>query len=287
MPHPTYHITASLQSMIMPSSSHHSGTSVTHLDTFPMPSSSVYAQSTPTYAQSAPTYVQSAPTYAPSTHTIGPPTLSNTLPTLYTNFPTPPTSFHMSLKPPDVFTGQDPDHLAPFLTQCAHWFLAAPHSFLSERDRVLFAASYLQDLANLWWMPFLLGSPPSPILDSWALFSDELFLMFGNQHLHSTAQNALLTLCMDEDSRVSEYLVKFQSHLLYTRWNDAALAAQLYRGLPQCIKAMLQYIQCPQTFVDMCRHALDFDQRYWGWQADTHLPVSPSLPVSPPMSSDS
>jgi hypothetical protein len=165
----------------------------------------------------------------------------------------------MSLKPPDVFTGRNPDRLTPFLTQCAHWFLAAPHSFLLERDRVLFTASYLWDLANLWWMPFLLGSLPSPILDSWALFSGRLFLMFGNQHLHFTAQNALLTLCMDEDSRVSEYPVKFQSHLPYTGWNDAALAAQLYKGLPQRIKAMFQYIQCPQTFVDMRRHALDFD----------------------------
>jgi hypothetical protein len=103
------------------------------------------------------------------------------------------------LKEPDVFTGKDPAKLPSFITQCAHWFMAKPRKFPTERDRVLFAASYLRDLANQWWMPLLTQAPQPPLLDDWATFTDELFQMFGNQHMQTTSQNAILDMKMKEE----------------------------------------------------------------------------------------
>src|SRR5271169_5818472 len=181
------------------------------------------------------------------------------------------------LKEPDTFSGRDPAKLTPFITQCYHWFLAKPKRYESGRDRVLFAASYLRDLANTWWMPIISETPHPPILDDWNLFTKELFLMFGNQHLQATAQNNLLNIKMKDTGKVSEYLVRFNSHAPYTGWNDTALTGHFYRGLPDRIKDMFQLIQRPQTFTSMRQHALEFDQRYWERQEELgNRPYRPS-----------
>jgi hypothetical protein len=174
----------------------------------------------------------------------------------------------VKLKEPDVFTGKDSAKLPPFITQCTHWFMAKPRKFPTERDRVLFAASYLRDLANQWWMPLLTQTPPAPLLDDWATFTSELHQMFGNQHLQTTSQNAILDMKMKEEGRVSEYLVRFNSHAVYTGWNDAALANHFYRGLPRRIRERFMYTHRPQTLVAMRAQALDFDQMYWEYQEE-------------------
>jgi hypothetical protein len=104
-------------------------------------------------------------------------------------------------------------------------------STLCHWDKVLFAALYLRELANLWWMPLLSAILLPPILDNWELFTDELFNMFGNKHLRSTSQNTIIHLKMKEDTCVTEYLVTLGSHAHYTGWDDATLASHFYRGL--------------------------------------------------------
>jgi len=108
--------------------------------------------------------------------------------------------------------GKDPAKLPSFITQCAHWFMAKPCKFPTERDRVLFAALYLRDLANQWWMPLLTQTPQPLLLDDWVTFTDELFQMFGNQHMQTTSQNAILNMKMKEEGQVSEYLIRLNSH---------------------------------------------------------------------------
>jgi Retrotransposon gag protein len=175
------------------------------------------------------------------------------------------------LKDPDVFSGKDPSRLTPFLTQCIQWFIAHPRKFSTSRAKVVFASSYLRDLAASWWMPILAQHPPSPILDDWDAFAEELFQMFGDQHLQASAQNALLGLKMKDNTRVSEYLVTFNSHAPYTGWNDTALAGQFYRGLPDRLKDAFQVLGRPQDFVTTCQQALQFDQRYWERQAESGI----------------
>jgi hypothetical protein len=118
---------------------------------------------------------------------------------------------------------------------------------------------------------------PSPIIDSWQDFVNELYTMFGNKHLQSTAQNTLLNLKMKENALVADYLVKFNAQAPYTGWNSTALAGAFYRGLPDRIKNGFQYIQRPQDFDLLKDIALDFDQRYWERQEELgHKPVKDS-----------
>ena len=173
------------------------------------------------------------------------------------------------LKDPDTFSGRDPSKLPLFITQCTHTFVAKPTRYAAERNKVLFAASYLRDLASHWWMPVISEDPPSPMLDSWALFTQELFKMFGNKHLQATSQNELLKLRMKENTRVTEYLVEFNSHAVYTGWNDTALGTHFYRGLAERLKEAFQYVERrPETFEELRDLALNFDQRYWERQEE-------------------
>lgn len=174
----------------------------------------------------------------------------------------------MKVKEPDTFSGRETNKLPPFLTQCTMWFMARPTQFRSDRARVVFAASYLRDLANSWWMPFLLQQPPPPILDSWDQFASELFQMFGDQHLQTTAQNAILALKMKDDERIHGYVVRFSSHAHYTGWNDAALAHHFYRGLNQRLKERFSYIDRPHTLAETRRFAMDFDKNYWEYKTE-------------------
>ena len=129
-----------------------------------------------------------------------------------------------------------------FILQCVTWFLGKLWKFTTDRDCVLFATSYLQDQANTWWMPYLIQQLLPAMLDNWDSFTTELFLVFGNPHLHTTSKSALRNLKMPDDSHVMEYIVAFNSHTPYTGYNDAALAEAFYQGLADHIKDQFQYM---------------------------------------------
>lgn len=172
------------------------------------------------------------------------------------------------LKELDVFRGKDPAKLTPFISQCIQWFYAKPRKFPGNREKVLFVASYLRDLAGLWWMPHIAEDPPPLILDDWYTFTAELFCMFGNQHLATTAITSLKKLHMKENTRVSEYLVKFNSFVPYTGWNEIAIAGKFYENLPKRIKDAFQYMNCPREFAGLRDGVLNIDQRYWECQEE-------------------
>ena len=54
-----------------------------------------------------------------------------------------------------------------------------PHKFQYERQRVSYAASYLSDIALIWWQPFLTQVPEPPIQSDWYIFVKELNRLFG------------------------------------------------------------------------------------------------------------
>jgi Retrotransposon gag protein. len=192
-----------------------------------------------------------------------------------------------SLRSPDVFTGRNPARLIPFISQCILWFIAQPYGFLTQRDSVLFASSYLRGPAGSWWMNVLAEYPLSPLVDDWYLFTTQLFKLFGTRNLRQTAQRALLNMKMLETARVTEYIITFNSYVPYAGWNDSASVSQFYRGLANRLKDMFQYVPRPQTLVDMQDYVMEFDHRYWERRAEeeftpTEYSTSPAL-SSPPL----
>jgi hypothetical protein len=86
--------------------------------------------------------------------------------------------------------------------------------------------------------------------------------MFGNQHLSTTAENKIRALVMRETHRVTQYNIVFNCYAPYTGWNDVALAAEYYRGLPDRIKDTMSLSGRPRTTDGLKEMALTLDQRY-------------------------
>ena len=105
-------------------------------------------------------------------------------------------------------------------------------------------------------MPYLIQQLPPAMLDNWDSFTAELFLVFENPHLHTTLKSMLHNLKMPDNSHVMEYIVTFNLHAPYTRYNDAALAEAFYQGLTDCIKDQFQYMSQEQEFTGLCQQAL-------------------------------
>jgi len=60
---------------------------------------------------------------------------------------------------PNKFTGRDPSNPCPFIVSCIMVFDSRPHKFATDHQQVSYAASYLSDIAMLWWQPSLFAYP--------------------------------------------------------------------------------------------------------------------------------
>jgi len=69
----------------------------------------------------------------------------------------------MDVAKPNKLTDQDPHQLHPFISNCIMAFNNKPHKFQMDWQRVLYAMSYLTDIAMSWWQPYLMQQPEPPI----------------------------------------------------------------------------------------------------------------------------
>ena len=145
-------------------------------------------------------------------------------------------------------------------------FDSRPRKFATDRQRVTFAASYLLDIALLWWQPILLTYPEPAIWEDWGEFVDELNVYFGQPDLAQSSERALSALKMQDYQHVNKYMIEFSKHVTNTGWNDAALYGEFYRGLAECIKDQLLLLDRPQTFQQLKADALKCDTCYWAFQ---------------------
>jgi len=164
---------------------------------------------------------------------------------------------------PDKFTGRDARKLRPFIASCIMAFDNKPRKFQNDRQRVSYAASFLSDVALLWWQPFLAADPEPAIRNSWAEFVFELNRLFGEPNLVQSAEQALKQLRMKENQRLNKYMIEFAEHAPYTNWNDAALYSAFYTGLADRIKDQLCLRPRTTTLNDLKQISLDIDDRHW------------------------
>jgi len=109
---------------------------------------------------------------------------------------------------PDKFTGQDPLKLHPFIVSCIMAFDSQPCKFVTDHQRVSYAASYLSNIAMLWWQPILVAFPEPSICSDWGEFVDQLNMYFGQPDL-AQPPNALCALKMQDYQHVNKYMIEF------------------------------------------------------------------------------
>src|SRR6266481_6525332 len=84
-----------------------------------------------------------------------------------------------------------------------------PQKFRNDRQRVSYVASFLSEIALLWWQPNLMAYPKPPIQSDWAKFIAELNKLFGKPDLTQSSECALRALTMQENHHINKYMIKF------------------------------------------------------------------------------
>ena len=87
-------------------------------------------------------------------------------------------------------------------------FMQAPSQFRTGQSQVLYASTFLKGSAAHWFSNFLIQQPPPRVVTNWNIFVRELNAMFGDRNRVRTAQQAVLTLQMNNNHQVSHYVVE-------------------------------------------------------------------------------
>jgi hypothetical protein len=139
---------------------------------------------------------------------------------------------------------------------------------------VSYAASYLSDIALIWWQPFLTRIPEPPIRSDWHIFVEELNRLFGQADIIQVSERAIRKLKMLDTHHVNRHMTTFAELSSYVEWNDSALYEAFYNSLAERIKDHMLSIERPATLDELKRQALRIDNRYWERQGEKQTTTS-------------
>ena len=114
--------------------------------------------------------------------------------------------------------------------------------------------SYLKKMALEWFEQGILEDDLSltPVWHhSWAEFAKELKTHFGPANSVGLAEIELRHLVMASNTKLSKYLVRFNTLALHVGWGEQALHFQFYNGLPECLKDQLAMLGKPDSLHDL------------------------------------
>jgi Ty3 transposon capsid-like protein len=194
----------------------------------------------------------------------------------------PPKSVEPKVKDPDAFSGFSREKLPTFLAQCQIVFATQPSRYATETAKVLYAGSYLTDIAYEWFHPQA-TLPGNPNLASFQAFSRALDSMFGDPDAVATAEDRLRRLRMSENATIARYLVDFTRYSAPLPWNDEVLCSQFYLGLADRIKDQMSLLGKPKTLAEMRLRAQAADARHWERHNERNPSSTSHTPVATPV----
>lgn len=191
-----------------------------------------------------------------------------------------PTSYLTPREPqvssPTHFSGNRAE-LHNFLSQVRLVFDLQPSRFKTEKQKVLYAASFLCDTAYSWFEPLLHQLPPPSLLNDFDEFAKKLSAVFGDPDQIATAERDIRNL--RQRTSTSVYAAEFQRLAAYLLWNDAALASQFYWGLSDAVKDTMAQMDRPEDLASLIATAIRIDTR----QTERKLEQRNRAPVAQPL----
>ncbi|KAE8224306.1 hypothetical protein CF326_g8058 [Tilletia indica] len=177
----------------------------------------------------------------------------------------PAPQFKVKASKPPYFTGNKRE-ANDFLAHLQISFLADPRSFRDDREKVVFAASYLRERAFAWYKPHLLLD--DEITRDWAAFKKSFTTSLGDPDLQRTLERELSVL--RQTTSAAEYSTAFFQISSQLSFNDAALRFQFREGLKENVKDALSYADSdPQTVEELSALAIRLDNRLFERRQDT------------------
>ena len=141
---------------------------------------------------------------------------------------------------PPMYEG-DQKNLETWITACHLKFAGQPSRFVTERQKLVFATSYLKGPPLFWIQPalgkYLVMSPqdkPPEELASFDAFTQALKTLYGDPNLERNALTALDNL--KQLTTVANYISRFAVYSQHASLNDVGLRQAFYKGLKSGIK---------------------------------------------------
>ncbi|MBW0521145.1 hypothetical protein O181_060860 [Austropuccinia psidii MF-1] len=172
-----------------------------------------------------------------------------------------------SMKAPECFDGTKPFKVRSFIQFCQLIFRNDLANFSQERNKVLYATSFLIGRAARWIEPYLsnvTNQDSNYLLNSWNLFKSQLFTLFGDPNEVRKAEAELDSLRMKEGGHVSLYIGNFR--ILVSAigdWGVRALINHFRKGLPfRILDQLASHPSRIDFFQDLMDINLELDTRY-------------------------
>ena len=167
------------------------------------------------------------------------------------------------LRDPEPFMGK-PAKLFNFLADCRLKFRMEPQQFVTEFEKIGWAATHLGGIAKTWWTTsftaFESGNHQIPELESFTAFAAKLNHVFGDPDLVRTKTGEIHSL--RQTTSVAHYATEFTAISQFLDWSDATLKYQFELGLKADVKDALSYIPiAPATLRELIDIANKVDIR--------------------------
>jgi len=177
--------------------------------------------------------------------------------------PAPPPVKEGDARAPTNLNGEDPAKIRDFLFECGLIFNMKPHTYATERSRVLYAIQHLDGIAKRHFRRYIELGSTDPKVTQWASFVQELETVFGDPDCIGRASDKLLKLKMKESDHVHKFTIRFKELADEVSWPNPVLHHLYYNALPNRIKDLWARSDPPPLLEDLMREAQRADNRYW------------------------
>ncbi|CEP08715.1 hypothetical protein, partial, partial [Parasitella parasitica] len=172
----------------------------------------------------------------------------------------------LKVKEPMIFSGK-PSQRHFFFSQLTLVFVFNPSGFASDKNKILYAISYMQGVVLSYMEPCLeeidSGNPPS-IITNFEVFKDTIIKGFGDSNPVINAEQAIRSL--KQTGPVAVYATEFRRLSMLLKWNDVGLMSQVKLNPKDFIIKELARRPAVKTLAELMSSAIEIDNLFFAVQ---------------------
>jgi Ty3 transposon capsid-like protein len=178
---------------------------------------------------------------------------------------------------PEPFDGKSTAQLRNFFSQLHLVFATQPLEFHDDKNKIMYAASFLRGTAFAWIQPYLEMVDPPVWMRDFSRFAAELNTAFGDPDISSANRRRIREL--KQTGSVAAYTAEFRRLASQLTWDDPTLADQYFEGLKESVQDALIAAVYPNQLEPLIQMASRIDNLQRQRHAARAQPSESFVPV--------
>lgn len=192
----------------------------------------------------------------------------------------------IKIREPEVYDGKKRGLAADqFIESCKLYFLVKKEEFEDERMMIVFAISYMTEVAKTWASPILrdvLGRQKKKEGRKWEAFEEEFVKAFGDPDKEAAAIRQLEALIeKGQKGPATQYASDFRRITMEINWDESTFIHYYRRGLKEEVKDALVYHPIPTSLDVLVNLSIRLDERIWERKQEKNNDHHPRPPPRP------